>query len=821
MAISWGSYSNHLKLGTEVSISPSNPTSATTSVTVTIKWYVGFDGWDYEDNQTLTYANDDSGTTTFFNNLNGSHATHQGAVQGYLLVATRVKVVSLVYGSTQSKSYKATLSGSIFGDTPTRTVSVTIPARPYETPAAPSGVNVARVSDTQQTVTWTRNNTSSAPYTGQTVQRNVFSNGSWSGFTNYANVGATATSYTDTGTVADRAYDYRLTATNTSGTSGASAAAGTVYTTPAKPSTPVATKTGSGDIEINFSKNCTVSSVEHVIEHSADGGAFSVLATITTAQIPYTHVSPNTSQTHTYRVKNRIDNASAEAGDNLESAYSSNSNTVQLTAPPNAPTNLSTDKSIFDEDLDQSVQTWVHNPVDSSAQRKRQIRVRRLGDVTWVEEATATIAVSSITRLPGDFSNIAGAGLVNGETVEWQVRTWGAATTGGADGTGASAWSATHTLTLRDRPTAAISSPTPSQVLTGSSVTVAWTYFQAQSSAQAAYSVQLKIGSNVVATKTGSGTATSVEFTGLSNLTSYTASVVVTSADGLVSTADTEAFSTSFLPPVAVDATAVYFPDSASVAINLTPQAVVGGVTVDADHVTIERAINDGPWVTIGENIPPDSSVVDVKPTINGINRYRLTVYSATPSAIVLDRVHVADTPSFDPDNPPLGAALPVAEGSCEYTAIQFVEDNGGGSYSLYEDGWVQVAACEENTSFLTTGPAFTETVAILCEARISTSTSRNKALQSFAGRLWPLEMSTDALSQSVTVSTSISGEDDIYSMKALEALALTEDIVLWRDPTGRRMFGSLGAVNAGQAGLFVPHAWNPGFTIRRVDYDG
>lgn len=787
MAISWGGWDGHLTVGVETTVSPSNPDYNDSSVDVTIKWYVGTDGWDYADAQTLTYSIDDTGSTNYTNNLSGSHTNHQGGVVAYMLVATRVKTVTLNYGSTQTKTYRADLSGSYLGETPAKQVNVTIPARPYQPPAAPSTPSVSRNSDTSQAVTWTRNNTSSAPYSSQSVQRRTFANGAWGSWSTIANVSGTATSFTDTSTIANRAYQYRMTATNSTATSSASGSSGTVYTTPGQPQAVTAAKNGSNDIVITITRGSHVGAIEHVIEHSADGGGYTALATVADtsgalgATQQYTHVSPNTSQTHRYRVAHRVDNVSAEAGDNLTSAFVT-SNTVQLASAPSAPTGLTATPSPADFDTDGSPTfAWVHNPTDTSPQSNYQLRCRIQGAPSWTTGTKTASATSSATM----DALITSAGASNGDVLEWQVSTWG------QDTSLQSPWSASATVTLTTQPTATISDPSNLDVLTGSTLNVAFGYFQAESSPQSQWRITLLKSGVQVDQKSGTGTGTTTQFTGLQDASSYTLRAEVKSTAGLWSDPYDIALTTDFLPPALVDVVATYYEDTAAVTLEMAPQPPVGGVTVDATSVDIERSVDLGDtWVLVAQGVDPSSTIVDTQPTINGVNMYRYTIYSDTPTS----REQFTVTP-YD---------ITLCDGT-----------------TLNVDAYTSVVACEQNNSFLTTGPGFSQLVVVMCEARISASSSREKSIQHFAGREWPVQMASDQKSQSITVSTTMAGLDDTDSYAALEELAFTEDIVLWRDPTGRRMYGSIGPVNAGQAALFVPHVWNPGFTIRRVDHDG
>src|SRR5690606_22964946 len=108
-----------------------------------------------------------------------------------------------------------------------QTVSATGSATPIP-PMPLAGLSVARVSDTQHTVSWT--NPSGVGLTEVIVQRRT-DDGAW------VQVGRPAgapSSWVDTTTVAGHKYDYRV-ASVRSGRQGAFTAVATVYTTPLPP----------------------------------------------------------------------------------------------------------------------------------------------------------------------------------------------------------------------------------------------------------------------------------------------------------------------------------------------------------------------------------------------------------------------------------------------------------------------------------------------------------------------------------------------------------------------------------------------------------
>ena len=94
--------------------------------------------------------------------------------------------VALQYGSTTNATFAAEVYGVSFfnGDQATRTytMNVTLPARGYDAPAAPTAVAVVRGSDTSHTVSWSNTNptSASAPYQELYVDRTENGGTTWS-----------------------------------------------------------------------------------------------------------------------------------------------------------------------------------------------------------------------------------------------------------------------------------------------------------------------------------------------------------------------------------------------------------------------------------------------------------------------------------------------------------------------------------------------------------------------------------------------------------------------------------------------------------------
>jgi hypothetical protein len=236
MAITWGSMDNHLRVGINITQSPSSVTSDTDSVKLTVKYYVGNDsvGWDFNDPQTMTYTGAITGSTSFQNTLS--------AVNDSQLVATKTLTVNLT-GSTQSKSFTGKISGAYNGATPTHTRSWTVPARPSPPAVVPS----APPAPTFATIEWTGATTFPIipPDAGTaSIDRYQVQVATSTAFTTivfdktYAGVDAdNAENYgvTTSGSNPSTLYYLRIRAHNSVGWGSYSSASGSPFTTTAKP----------------------------------------------------------------------------------------------------------------------------------------------------------------------------------------------------------------------------------------------------------------------------------------------------------------------------------------------------------------------------------------------------------------------------------------------------------------------------------------------------------------------------------------------------------------------------------------------------------
>lgn len=493
--------------------------------------------------------------------------------------------------------------------------SVTVPVN---SPSAPTIGTITRNSDTSHTVAWTRNASVSAPYTAQLVQRRDWDGFGWNSWTTVATIGTDYTtsgaqSYTDTTTIANRLYQWRIGGQNASGTAY-SAASGNAFTTPGTPKTLVAEKQSSGSIILTWTDSVTYSNYTTTLEYSTNGGSsWSALTSTGSGVQTYTHASPPAGSSIIYRARTVV-NASGSVGHGLTSGWRQ-SNTVPLTAPPLTPSNLSPSGIAYDAD-DARTFTWKHNTADSSAQTAYSLRYRIVGAPTWTTIAKTTSTSQS--------RSMAGGTFVNGNVYEWQVQTWGAHTD-------PSPWSASATFTASNPPSATITNPVHPY---GSAlVNATWTYFDPEGTAQSSWEAKLFKNDVVIESRSGSGAATSTTFnTRLDDDTEYELQVRVRDGSLLWSAWDSIIFTTSFPQPPVPSFTMNWDQTQGSVQLSITnPAPGVGEVA--ATYNVIERSTDGEEWTVVNASAPVSTTSADPEAPLNQELFYRVTAWSDLPSA--------------------------------------------------------------------------------------------------------------------------------------------------------------------------------------------
>lgn len=641
------------------------------------------------------------------------------------------------------------VTGSVSTDWGSSTIntSFSLPQIP-QSPASPSNASATRISDSQASVTWTNHSTSTAPYKNVKVYRQT-DGGGWALRTTLGVV----TSYSDTGISANHRYRYRMSAVGVNTVEVGYATSNYIWTTPGAPTNCQATKLSNGNIRVTWTNNVNYSEYRIEIQESTNGGvSWSNLETsLAAGTTSYTHTSPNPAVTHRYRVR-----AKTSQGTTLFSSYSSPSNTITLLATANPPTNLSPSGVAVDatEDI---VFRWQHNPADGTPQTKYQIE--------YEVDGGATVTIGPVTSEDSEHV-LAGGTLSNGHTITWRVKT------AGENGVLSSA-SATASFDTRDRPTVVIDSP--ASTYGSSSLTVQWTYFQAQGSPQAAWRASLYDSEgNLLEQRSGSTEDETTFTTALSDATTYTVTVTVTSSDGLQSEPDSQEFTTVFLPPAAVSINASYDAESGSTIIVITGNPAEDGVTAEIVSVDLQRKIDDESWVTFASGIVLDpvslsTTVLDLLPTIRGTNTYRAIAYSAVPSSVTSDEVIVVTT------------------GTDDWCFLNGTDSNGFAVVLRLRDN-VQVRA----------------------------NPSRERQIYHFAGREKPVQLTGEATDLVLTITADLWLDSAASKPDEFESLGSEPGVVLWRDTTGRRVFGALSSVEARRNdAVVVPVS----FVITELDY--
>jgi hypothetical protein len=595
MAIAWSAYAqgndgNGIRVGVDC--------YRLNATTVRVDYYFQTE-FNYNDNQTLNKTGSATGTFNYLNNQAGG---------SQVLIQT----VDIAASPGNTYTFGASISGVYNNANPSISASVTVP---FDAPAAPGIPTATRNSDTSQTLTWTRNATAAAPYDSQQVQRADYDTG-WGPWSTIATVAGSATTYTDTTTIAQRIYDYRVVSVNSAGSAIGASTSPEVYTTPKAPSGCAAAKSGA-NIVVSWTNGPNYASYQTEVYESAAGGAYTLLATVNNAVGSYTHVAPNAGQTHQYRVRHKT---TTGPGNPLFSGYSTSS-TVQLLAAPNAPTGLS--PTTVRDAAAAIVLTWAHNPVDTTGQEQYQVRYRVLGGPTWTTPAAVTSGTSQHTLAANTFTN--------GQTIEWQVSTKGQAAS-------FSPFSSSATIPTSATPTATVNTPANASTVATATTSVAWGYFQSGGSVQASWQVELLNGSGqVVESRSGVGTGTSTTLTTvLPNGTSWSVRVRVTSAAGLTSAWATSAFTVTYALPPTPTVAVTWQPTTASAQVTVTVPAPTGG-QVPATSLDLFRSVDAGvTWQPVTLGVPYNGAtpvtVTDYAPRVAGQTRWYADAVSATPS---------------------------------------------------------------------------------------------------------------------------------------------------------------------------------------------
>lgn len=766
MTMYWGAWQysggNGMRVGLDIYQSGVN----TNSGNVVWDIYVYTENqYQYSDNQVLSYGGNIGGSTSYNNGQAG------GSVQ-------RAHLQSSYNYSTWGSSpgtytFTASLSGAYNNVTPSVSVTVGIPARPYAAPNAPTSVSAVRNSDSQATVSWANQSNAQRPYTSLTVQMQTYSGSAWSGWTTVATVGGGATSYVQGGLSSNRIYNFRVASNNSIGSSGFAQNASYVAMTPAAPSS-VASMLNSGGASITttWTNNHYVEgNVTLQIQRSVQGGAYTTVVTgLAYNATSWTDSSPGAG-TNTYQVR-----AFQSAG-SLGSAYVAG-NTVSTIVPPLAPTQLSPNGTRVDLTQD-VVLTWKHNPGgDGAGQTQYSIQYSTDSGTTWVALPSATAVVSSASM-----HTIVGGTLANSATpYQWRVSTKAAAASFGPYST-----AATFTGNL----TPVVSLTAPAATTTSLPLVATWTYTQPEGSAQAAWQATLYEDTGAgglvhLEDLSGTGATLTTTFTyAVVDGSNYVVQVQAQSAGGQWSNVASAATTISLPKPAEPVIIGEYQLCTGTVLLSISSLAPQSG-EIAIDTISVDRRVAGGDWVQLVSNLSLPAgglSFIDTIPLTKGTNEYRVTAASTAPS----------------------------------YRTSPTIEVDGiDGTFPYDRDGlWV----------FLAYGPAFSQVLRFKHDPSIKESAGVVRAAQPFLGRKKPVLLAGANTERTVGVSGSLYFDraqipdpgcrDDSPPNDWLDA-AENAVVVAYRDYTGRRIFGMLSGVDTSDG---VPGISSVSFTVTEVDY--
>lgn len=591
------------------------------------------------------------------------------------------------------------------------------------TPSVPTGVTATRVSDTSVTVAWSQSSPGNSQPTQNSVQRRV-NGGSWTDV-----VTISAASSVVIGAAANQKLEYRVRASNAAGVSDWSAASSPLYTTPAAPSSVVAAKDASLDIDVSWTPNVAFTEHEHVVEHGTVTGGVttwdgSPLASVASGTSTYKHSSPDAGDVHVYRVSAKNTDTAALSSSAVASS------TVQLLVAPDKPT-VAGLPTYADKGRD-FIFPWTHNPVDTTAQTAYEVEYSTNGGSSWTSTTKVTSGTSSYT--------VAADTYTSGQALTTRVRTWGQATTGGSDGTGASPWSDPATVTFKTRPVATVVSPADSSTWTEASLSVMPGFSQAESASFVQATIVLSDSGGDIESRVTNALSAVTFDTRVEDAGSYTVTVTVLDSHGITSDPATSDFSVAYTLPVEAGVTVTYLREEGVAQIDLTfPTPGVGEAAAVA--VTVSRSID-------------------------GVREDILTAYPITGALTVLD-------------------STPTIQGTNEYR-VRTISADGATA-----DVTVDLPVAEPYWAFLSTGPGFTRTVSFFGNLAFDASPSRSTALARASGRRRPIALFGAARGLVV------SGSADLFpgmgsTPQEVEAFILDAGIVCYRDPSGRRMFGTV-----------------------------
>lgn len=380
--------------------------------------------------------------------------------------AYSVKVKAYSYGA--SGQYY----GGITGDS-TATTTVTIPAYPIYKPDAPTNGKATRNSDSEVSLSWTNNTSTTKPYNSIKVQRSV-NGGNWS---DLATLGGDATTYTDKTTSAGSYYSYRVYATNSTDSSD-TLTLGTAYMTPSAPTNLSWERVEDTTVKLTMTNTTTTATGLEVQKRASSADEWETVATVS-GKVTETSVNIGGGEFYV-RVRN--------TRGSMYSPWTQTADKVVTITPPNPPTLIAPASSMVVSKADGSIRfEWTHNPIDGTPQTA--------ANVTWRKQGTTTDNV--ITVGADSYATLDLASIEPETIIEWYVQTKGAH----ADFSGQSA---TWTFDVEQVPTIQVTAPTGTVASTP--IEYGFIYDDTPSKALASHTVEITDQSGAVVYRKDGGT---------------------------------------------------------------------------------------------------------------------------------------------------------------------------------------------------------------------------------------------------------------------------------------------------------------------------
>ncbi|MDY5003955.1 MAG: fibronectin type III domain-containing protein [Atopobiaceae bacterium] len=580
--------------------------------TATVTWSAGFgsgNNWRYEISPDASW------------NMGG----HTGSVQWKFIVCEAHSRATMASGSFNVSrgsgdqqvglSFHIDRASSGFRPgTADAATSVNVAAYPYILPEKPSGVTVKRVSDTQAVVSWTNGAVSSARnarerievwrWTDNALQTDPDADRSrvW-----LANVGADATSYTDSTVSANHHYQYAVFSYNKAGWNGLQSS-NRISMTPAPPAGITLSRTTDYAVSAVVDNSGNITGTSTRIRYSVDGkktwkDCADTIAASGSDAVSYSFAAAGT-------VWVEAANVVTEGGATLTSAWTVSEQNVVTVTPPLAPTLLSPAmSSIVSTSAAGIVFTWKHNPLDGSAQSAADVAYSTDDGANW-----------NILHIAGEGQSKAISMSFSDNTkITWKARTKGIDADFGP-------WSPTGIFRIYSAPTVTILQP--SAAVTDLPVLVKWKFTSATGS-QASASVTATCGGNrkTYNVTTSDRIAIDVGDGLLVDGGTLKVEVRATGTTTLSATA-TASQSVSYTAPIPPQAAVQIAEHNASASIVPYPGTSKPDSTKEypaAVSFSVARISKDGTREEIASSLAAYGSVTDYAPPLDVETTYRVT----------------------------------------------------------------------------------------------------------------------------------------------------------------------------------------------------